>query len=118
MKLRQINNDDGSLYGYSFKCPGCGHYHDINTEKPRSNGAQWKFNGDINNPTFQPSVNTAYGHFVDGQPQPPDCFLCNEGMQSCGRCHFFIIDGKIHFCSDCTHHLNGVQNVELPDIND
>ena len=38
--------------GYVFFCPGCKYRHEVHVYEPRSNGAQWGFNGDLNNPTF------------------------------------------------------------------
>lgn len=55
----------------------------------------WSFNGDVNNPTFSPSLLV----FKDLPEQ---------------RCHSFVTDGKIQFLSDCFHDLAG-QTVELPE---
>ena len=81
--------------GYGHWCPGCGEMHYIAVEKPLSNGAQWAFNGDIEKPSFAPSVRIK----VFGEP--PDI------------CHYFITDGQIKFCGDCTYELSG-QTVPLP----
>jgi hypothetical protein len=99
---------------YYFKCPGCGQGHVISTVKREGEHA-WQFNGNIDKPTFTPSLLVTCGHYVQGQPQPPNCEHCNEGHTCCYRCHSYITDGKIQFLSDCTHHLKG-QTVELPDI--
>jgi hypothetical protein len=101
---------------YSFKCPGCGHEHFIHTLNPMHNGAIWDFNGDVDKPTFSPSVRVMRGHYVPGQPKPPDCPNCQAGDNICGQCHFFIREGKIDFCGDCTHPLNGKTGIDLPEI--
>lgn len=71
-----------------FSCPGCKHEHVINTS--------WQFNGDVNKPTFSPSVKVS-------------------SPRSGTLCHSFVTDGKIQFLSDCVHELAG-QTVELPDM--
>ena len=76
-----------------FFCPGCkcGHRFDV----PR-----WDFNGDFNNPTFNPSLLIYYNH--------PET---NEHITTC---HLFLRNGKIEFCGDCPHELKN-QTVELPE---
>jgi len=73
-------------------CPGCEVAHAIPVEKPNpANGAVWRFNGDMERPTFSPSL-----HLV-------------------GFCHSFVTDGRIQFLNDCSHALAG-QTVDLPDM--
>jgi hypothetical protein len=80
---------------YSFKCPGCGSMHVIPTTGPIA----WSFNGDLEKPTFQPSL------------------LMNRdlGNPTVPRCHSFITDGAIRFLPDCTHSLAG-QTVPMEDV--
>jgi hypothetical protein len=74
-------------------CPGCKMLHRINVNAPNENtGARWSWNGDVDRPTFHPSVNI-----------------------SNGQCHYFIRDGMIEFCTDTRHSLSG-QTVPLPDV--
>lgn len=72
---------------YVFFCPGC--------ECPHVIDKRWTFNGDLDNPTFSPSL------------------LCNPDHAP-SRCHSFLRDGKIEFLSDCFHKLAG-QTVEIPE---
>lgn len=74
--------------GYLFWCPGCREHHsyDVRTDGGRPN---WSFNGDMERPTFTPSL------FY------PDRI-----------CHLFLTDGVIHFLGDCSHKLAG-QTVPL-----
>lgn len=72
---------------YVFFCPGCECSHVIDK--------RWTFNGDLDNPTFSPSL------------------LCNPDHAP-SRCHSFLRDGKIEFLSDCFHKLAG-QTVEIPE---
>ncbi len=104
--------------GYAFFCPGCEESHVVYTN--HSNGHNWSFNGNVDKPTFQPSVLVTSGHYVDGfkgekcwctyyaeHPDEPVDFQCF-------RCHSFVTDGRIQFLSDSTHKLSG-QTVDLPD---
>lgn len=88
MKVR-IWNRNGKIFGYMIFCPGCKWEHLLDLG--------WTFNGNLEKPTFSPSL------LVHNSP-PPD-----------GRCHSFIADGKIRFLDDCTHELKG-QTVGLPDV--
>lgn len=81
----------------SFWCPGCDDAHQVVVESP--NG--WGFNGDLERPTFTPSVLVRYGNRTDGP----------LGVNAV--CHSFVAEGRIQFLGDCTHHLAG-QTVDLP----
>ncbi len=86
--------EDGQIWGWKHRCPGCNSEHVINVEIPTRviNGKRhsWKFNGDVDKPTFKPSVNIV------------------------GRCHYYITDGTIAYQDDCQHALKS-QTVPLPD---
>jgi hypothetical protein len=75
---------------YIFHCPGCGcdHMFDCRAD---GNRPSWTFDGDLERPTFSPSL------FY------PDRV-----------CHSFVRDGRIEFLADCTHSLAG-RTVELPE---
>ena len=62
-------------------CQGCGCAHSIKV----ADGAPWTWNGDVDKPTFSPSV-------------------LSTGEK---RCHCFITDGNIRFLQDCGHGLAG-----------
>jgi hypothetical protein len=100
-KLGRCQNEPNR---FLFWCPGCDGAHQI-TSKPDtagdSNGRGWDFNGDLDRPTFSPSY-LVYEHPAHG------------GYKGHPRCHSFITDGKIAYCSDSTHALAG-QTVELPE---
>lgn len=95
-KVVLIGNDVEGRY--LFDCPGCGNSHAVNTIIPHTNGARWNFNGDVDKPTFTPSIliKTEWG---DGRK-----FIC----------HSYVTDGNIQFLGDCTHKLAG-QTIELPE---
>lgn len=73
--------------GWIIYCPGCKHYH-----KFRSG---WSFNGNTENPTFNPSLVIKLMHEREV------------------ICHSFVRDGNIEFLSDCKHKLAG-HIVKLP----
>lgn len=98
---------------FMFKCPGCGDMHSF--------GPSWKFNGNLERPTFTPSLLVRSGHYCDfGKEHGCWCTHNAEKIAKgaepstfkCYRCHSFVTDGKIQFLGDCTHDLAG-KTVEL-----
>lgn len=78
--------------GWMFYCPGCKSHHSIDR--------RWTFNGDVNKPTFTPSL------------------LCKsvQGVEMKDTiCHSFIREGSIEFLSDCTHEFAG-KTIDIEDI--
>lgn len=54
-----VENTEHDVAGIDFRCPcGCGKlgYLPFSTGNPNEEGPHWKFNGDSNAPTLQPSV--------------------------------------------------------------
>lgn len=91
-----------------FWCPGCDEAHGVIVDAP--NG--WGFNGDLERPTFTPSV------LVRGAQWSPEYsfHLPNHNVEP-GMpcvCHSFVTDGRIQFLTDSTHGLGG-KTVDLPD---
>jgi hypothetical protein len=80
------------------ECPGCGGFHFVNTN-PEIKGPLWGFNGDLDKPTFTPSILTIMP--IDGNDKR--------------ICHSFVRNGQIEFCSDSPHKLAG-KTVVLPEI--
>ena len=97
---------EGTKLGVIIQCPACGHAHvprtaDANDTYPGAQpGPVWTFNGDMDKPTFSPSLLVTWG-----PPENPRKNIC----------HSFVTDGKIQFLTDCTHSLAG-QTVDLPDL--
>jgi hypothetical protein len=89
-KVYKLYDEKNRHYGYVFHCPGCGFSHAVYTEKYSENGSRWEFNGDMDNPTFRPSLLNR-GPFPEGERV----------------CHLFVTNGKIQYLSDCTHELAG-----------
>lgn len=65
------------------------------------NGRRWTFDGNLEQPTFHPSLN------VKREP--------TDKTRQTKICHSFVEQGVIKFLGDCTHELAG-QAVELPEI--
>jgi hypothetical protein len=80
-----------------FYCPGCEFIHAVRVSG--EGRPCWKFNGDSDRPTFEPSLLVTSAR-VDSIPAR--------------RCHSFIRDGQIQFLDDCTHALRGT-TVPIPE---
>lgn len=104
--IKNIGGTD-KIIGYKIKCLGCECEHVIYT-LPGFYNVAWKFNGDVNKPTFSPSLKCTTGSlaqpgYIDEPGIPPTC------------CHSFIRNGQIQYLNDCTHFLKG-QTVNLPEL--
>jgi hypothetical protein len=78
---------------YWFYCPGCKSNHRITVGTYQGRPA-WTFDGDMESPTFSPSL------------LHPDI-----------GCHLFVRRGQIEYLSDCRHHLAG-KTVPMEDIDE
>lgn len=88
--MAKIKLLQGTKGVYQFYCPGCKETHCVWTDK--ADGVEpWGFNGNVDSPTFTPSVKVQ--SYV--------------GKDISGICHSFIRNGRIEFLSDCTHDLAG-----------
>jgi hypothetical protein len=100
--MKLIPNESKSVY--LFWCPGCGcgHVYHVKAEEGRPGSPVWGFNGNMEKPTFTPSLL----NWHDGYPAeniPPK------------RCHINLTDGIINYCGDCTHQLAG-KSVPMEEI--
>lgn len=93
MKLIESSTIPGDYYHY---CSGCNQMHCINTLRRNALNAQWSFNGNMDIPTFNPSIKIL-------------------GDKATIICHYFIHSGQIEYCADSAHKLAG-QRMELPEI--
>jgi hypothetical protein len=105
-KAKEISGDPGT---YQIFCPGCKTTHEINTQRKNLSGAQWSLSGDLNSPSFSPSINIRSGNYVAGYEQ--EVFEDHSSI-----CHFFITNGMIQYCGDSTHEFSG-KTITLPEIN-
>lgn len=94
-----------------FFCPGCRCAHMIRVASP---GPCWSFDGNMEAPTFSPSVlvrgtrpitDDEQQRIMAGEKITPEPTVC----------HLFIRGGKIEFLNDCTHNLKG-QTVPMEPI--
>lgn len=87
---------------YLMWCPGCDEAHVINDT--------WQFDGNMERPTFSPSILTYSGHYAPGFKPGSDCWCTyydkhpdKEWHFECRRCHSFVRDGQWQFLDDCSH---------------
>lgn len=109
-KLEYIKTENITSADYLFFCPGCEVHHAVWTTN-ETNGCVWNFNGNLELPTFQPSIKISYPTFHEIDENG----FGKEGTNYTHICHTFITDGKIQFLSDCTHKLAG-QTIDMLDI--
>lgn len=96
MRVKCIQNQDPNKPGiFQVWCPACKREHPITRD--------WQFNGDLDRPTFSPSLLV---HEIMTGP-----YVLHP------RCHSFIDGGRIRFLSDCGHDKAG-QTMDLPDVED
>lgn len=119
----------GIVTGYMIQCPACGNGHLFNTA-PGTNSLGgrkpcWTFDGNLESPTFNPSMLVKAVELPPRDPATGDFRKDADGkmlLDGRGRilgtkdtvCHSFIRAGKIQFLGDCTHALAG-QTVDLPE---
>jgi hypothetical protein len=96
MKVLPVVKDDQTI-GWMITCPACGNGHMFDIKR-------WTFNGNVDSPTFHPSMLV---RSTKPDPNAPEKDIPTV-------CHSFVTDGKIQFLSDCTHELKN-QTVPLPD---
>lgn len=98
MKLRKSVYHDDSVWGWIHWCPGCNEPHGIPIPNDKNERKVfWDFNGDMEKPTFSPSVKIT---------------LDKNGPRIC---HYILTGGMLQFCGDSTHALAG-KTVPLPDF--
>ena len=89
MKVKIMKDAEGTSYW--LWCPGCDDAHRINDG--------WQFDGNIEAPTFSPSILVNYGNNPDGHK----------------TCHSFLRAGVWEFLGDSTHAFAG-QNIPMVDL--
>lgn len=119
---RKLRNVEGG--GLAYWCQGCKHRHQVFVGE--GGGPRWGWNGDVERPTFTPSVLvtgsglTAKGladadaWFAAGCPRPDDG-QAPHFETAPTVCHTFITNGRVQFLGDCTHEFAG-QTLGLPDL--
>lgn len=121
MKIRTVQQP--AQFQYMIFCPGCRCGHGLRVGQ--SDGPNWSFNGEMERPSFQPSL------LIEGHDFTPKGRAEFEAWRAAGYprendqpkqfesaptiCHSFITNGQIQFLDDCTHALKG-QTVPLEDF--
>ena len=95
--------------GHAHWCPACKMIHAL------PDG--WTFNGNVDRPTYSPSFKHSHMHTVrDENGKWLGGWLRDDkGNPIPEVCHYFLTDGVLHFCGDCTHAMAG-QSVPLPEL--
>lgn len=111
MKIKGvINQDDERVTGtWLFYCEGCKSHHQI-WDKTSNANAKWDFNGDVNKPSFSPSIKVQY---TDYKKDENDNIIKDSIKEII--CHSWITDGMIKYFDDSTHDLAG-KTIELPNL--
>lgn len=101
-KLRRVRR------GYAHWCPAC--------DQPHVIFDSWKFDGNLNAPTFTPSVKITGKKTIwkDGK-WTGEWVRDGQGKAVDDCCHYFLYAGVLKFCGDCKHALAG-KEVPLPDL--
>lgn len=92
-----IVESNGETVGYLVKSPATGE-HALFYTNPKFSPGVWTFNGDVEHPTFSPSM-----------LMHPNNIRVHE--------HFFVRNGKIQYLHDCDHAMAGM-TVDMVDVED
>lgn len=101
--MAKIKLLSGTAGTYAYFCPGCGKAHTVTTKQ--ENGMAnpiWGFNGDVDKPTFSPSIAV-------------ESYMMKDGAYERTYCHSFIRNGKIEYLQDCDHSLAG-KTIEMQNV--
>lgn len=101
--------DDPRYETWVFFCPGCGHRHAYHTKNPEGRPV-WQFNGNVESPTFTPSLLNRWGTHADPNWKPEPGHTNHSGT-----CHLYVTNGQIQYLGDCTHDLAG-QTVPMQEV--
>ncbi len=98
--------------GFIHWCPGCEEAHYIQTA---GDGPNWSFDGNVEKPTFGPSVKIEWTGGSMGGTNIEKNSVCIDKEKDRWQsiCHYFIRNGQIEYCSDSTHQLSG-KTISLP----
>lgn len=105
-KLRMTMAASGyTARGIVHWCPACKEVHQFAIDTPNSTGAKWQWNGNVEAPTFTPSMLIRWGKYAPHIRLP---------YEDSGICHYTLTAGVINYCSDSTHVMAG-KSIQLPD---
>jgi hypothetical protein len=94
--------------GYLHWCPGC--------EEPHLLPDGWKFDGNLESPTFTPSFkHSGVAKRVENGKWTGEWVRDTNGNLIPFVCHYILTAGILNYCADSTHKLAG-QKVPLPKL--
>lgn len=101
------HGETNELLGWAHWCAGCQHAHVFRIDRPGRKGPVWSFNGNMEKPTFSPSMR----EFIpEGRDKDN-----NITRQEKTTCHYILTDGVINYLADSSEHtLRGSH--PLPDF--
>lgn len=103
-RLLRTRPQDGG-HAILFYCPGCRSAHRILIDVP---GQSWSWSGDLERPTFTPSLKTFTPAFTYTNPQTGEPVVRPERI----LCHLHVRDGRIEFLDDSMgHKLRGFHDM-------
>jgi len=120
-KAKAVHDQQGRIIGHAVRCPVCGCLHTfddrVNSERARLRDGGWEFNGDLESPTFSPSMlmRTNYDIAAFNRAEKEGRTFPVNMPRVEYVCHSYVRNGRIEFLNDCTHSLKG-QTVDLPEI--
>lgn len=85
--------------GWMIRCFKCGSHE---FPKAKTPGKSWSFDGNMEEPTFTPSMNETVGPF------PED----SQWTGQIRRCHFTVQTGLIIYHADCSHEMRGIHQLK------
>lgn len=99
-KLRRVEG------GFAHWCPACEEVHILPD--------RWQFDGNLENPTFQPSFrHTGLRMVYVGGKWTGEWVRNANGNVISRVCHYNLTAGQLQYCADSTHGLAG-RTVPLP----
>lgn len=120
-KAKEVRGINDEVIGHAIMCPACGTYHvfddKVNSARAKMRGGGWDFNGDVDRPTFSPSMlmRTNFDIAAFSRAEKAGRALPVDMPKIDYVCHSYVREGRIEFLGDCTHDMRG-QTHELPDI--
>lgn len=101
LAIRTVYTKDGQRGRWCYyQCPRCGHLHGLPIDHPNEQGAKWAWDGNVEYPTFMPSVLSQSGGKI--------------------YCHHFVKQGQLEFCGDAPPSDEGVayagKTVPIPQL--
>lgn len=112
--LRVWADPTGDGQRVAWWCPGCKHLHWVPVA-PEKVDHRWKWDGNVTEPSIEPSVRhyfTRYQRDAEGKLIADAAGKPLPG-EEVTTCHYYVTKGRIIFCGDCRHELNG-KTVPLP----